>query len=114
MMMSTLFLSTALVTFVTTPEFHVESCIEEPFYLVETVNPRWPIYGRSKREGSIDLTVTVNKDGSIIKNIITYAEPRRLFDKVAKRAISEWKFNKSEFEERCFKMTFNFILDTLE
>jgi len=111
-MMILLALSTILVTFISKPEFEVESCIAEPFALVEYTLPRYPIHVRTG--GYVDLQATVGKDGSVSESTIIRAEPKRLFDKEARRTLKKWKFNTSEHEERCINVTLKWTLEDNE
>lgn len=57
------------------------------------VEPDYPRKAaRQGIEGWVKLKFTVNEDGSVIDVKVVDAEPRRVFNKSAKRAIKRWKF----------------------
>lgn len=109
-----LILTSVLVSFVNTEMYEVESCIGEKFELVEVVDPKWPIHAENYINPYVDFRITVGKQGSIIEHKIIRAEPKRIFDREAWRALRKWKFNESEYAERCFDVTIKFNLGSAE
>jgi TonB family protein len=110
-----LVLISALVSFVNTDTYEVNSCVGEKFALIETVNPQWPIHSdRILGIGYVDIKITVSSEGQVIERQITRSQPNRIFDRQALRALTKWKFNISKHEERCFDVTFKFDPDKFE
>jgi hypothetical protein len=99
----------SLVTFIKNDSFEVESCTATPFEVVKSEIPKWPndVYSTY---GFTEFLVYVDESGGIINSVITSSEPRRIFDRVSKRALSGWQFNKSKNNERCFNVKFKFQL----
>jgi outer membrane biosynthesis protein TonB len=46
----------------------------------------------------------------VVSSDIVTSTPFRIFDRAAKRALAKWGFNKSEANERCFNVKFEFEL----
>ena len=65
------------------------------FELVKTKDAA-PMYPRRAlqrdREGWVDLAVTVSPDGTVESVAVVAANPKRLFERAAIRAISKWEF----------------------
>ena len=65
------------------------------FYLVKTKDVA-PVYPRAAvardREGWVDLAVTVSPDGTVESVAVIAANPKRLFERAAIRAASNWEF----------------------
>jgi TonB family protein len=60
---------------------------------VKTVNPRYPIYARSRAvEGWVKLSFTVDENGKAKGIRIVEASPIQIFDRVAEKALQKWKF----------------------
>ena len=65
----------------------------QDFKLVKRVNPTYPSQAlRARTEGWVELSFTVGVDGSVDGVEVVNANPRRLFDREAMRALSQWKF----------------------
>lgn len=96
-----------LVTYIKNDSFEVESCTATPFEVVKSEKPKWPNDAYSTF-GFTEFQVYVDESGSIISSVIKASEPRRIFDRVSKRALSGWQFNKSKNKERCFNVKFKF------
>jgi len=107
--MVTLLIAASFVTFITTDNFEVESCIGEKFQLIESTQIKYPTYthpSQSNQSGYVDLKVYANADGQVSTVNVIRAQPKRLFNKGARRAVKRWKFNKSIHTERCFNVIF--------
>jgi len=60
---------------------------------VKTVNPRYPIYARSRAvEGWVKLSFTVDENGKAKGIRVVAASPIQIFDRVAEKALRKWKF----------------------
>lgn len=60
---------------------------------VSTVEPDYPREALlDRREGWVDLDVSVNADGSVEDVQVVEASPRRVFERAAVRAVSKWQF----------------------
>ncbi len=65
----------------------------QDFKLVKRVNPTYPSQAlRSRTEGWVELSFTVGVDGNVDGVEVVNANPRRVFDREAMRALSQWKF----------------------
>ena len=61
-----------------------------PLYRVQ---PRYPTKAlRSNKEGYVVLSFDINESGRVINIKVLEAEPKRLFDREAKRALKKWKY----------------------
>jgi protein TonB len=57
------------------------------------IEPRYPIQAaRDGKEGWVTLSFTINKIGGVEDVDVIEAEPRRVFDREAKRALRKWKY----------------------
>lgn len=64
------------------------------FQLVKRVNPTYPPQAlRSRTEGWVELSFTITTDGNVEGVEVVNSEPRRIFDRDAIRALSQWKFS---------------------
>ena len=99
----------SLVAFIKDDSFEVESCTATPFEVVKSEIPKWPNDAYSTY-GFTEFRVYVDESGSIISSAIKASEPTRIFDRVSKRALRGWQFNKSKNKERCFNVKFKFQL----
>ncbi|MCY7295949.1 energy transducer TonB [Alteromonas sp. a30] len=57
------------------------------------IEPRYPIQAaRDGKEGWVRLSFTINEVGGVDDVEVIEAEPRRVFDREAKRALRKWKY----------------------
>lgn len=57
------------------------------------INPKYPPEAaRDGKEGWVDLSFTINEVGGVEDVEVINAEPRRIFDREAKRALRKWKY----------------------
>ncbi|AZZ98213.1 TonB family protein [Pseudoalteromonas sp. R3] len=107
-----LFLTSALVSFIETETYVVESCIGEPFQLVEHVNPAWPLHTEHLEEVAfVHIRATVDNSGKLVGYHINDSKMSRVFSRESIRALKNWRFNASEHAHRCFDVTFKFDSD---
>ena len=63
------------------------------FQLVKRVNPSYPAQAlRSRTEGWVELSFTITTSGDVEDVEVVNSNPRRVFDRDAARALSQWKF----------------------
>ncbi len=102
-------LAANLVTYLNNPKYDVESCTVTPFELVAVTDPLWPT-DTFEQKGEVNLRAYVDSSGMVVSSDIVTSTPFRIFDRAAKRALAKWGFNKSEANERCFNVKFEFEL----
>jgi protein TonB len=57
------------------------------------IDPKYPVEAaRDGREGWVKLQFTINEVGGVEDIIVLEAEPKRLFDREARRALAKWKY----------------------
>ncbi|TLU64865.1 energy transducer TonB [Thalassotalea litorea] len=57
------------------------------------IEPKYPIQAaRDGKEGWVQLSFTINEVGGVDDVTVIAAEPKRIFDKEAKRALRKWKY----------------------
>lgn len=57
------------------------------------IEPKYPIQAaRDGKEGYVILSFTINKIGGVEDVKVLEAQPKRVFDKEAKRALRKWKY----------------------
>ncbi len=57
------------------------------------IEPKYPIQAaRDGKEGWVRLSFTINEIGGVEDVTVTEAQPKRIFDKEAKRALRKWKY----------------------
>ena len=57
------------------------------------IEPKYPIQAaRDGKEGWVTLSFTINEIGGVEDVEVVEAEPKRVFDKEAKRALRKWKY----------------------
>lgn len=57
------------------------------------IEPKYPIQAaRDGKEGWVRLSFSINKIGGVEDVKVTEAQPKRVFDKEAKRALKKWKY----------------------
>ncbi len=63
------------------------------FSLVRRVDPDYPSQAlRARTEGWVELSFTITESGDVENVTVVNANPRRVFDREAMRALSQWKF----------------------
>ncbi len=64
------------------------------FSLVRRVDPDYPSQAlRTRTEGWVELSFTITASGDVEEVSVVNSNPRRIFDREAIRALSQWKFN---------------------
>ncbi|WP_100642057.1 energy transducer TonB [Alteromonas facilis] len=57
------------------------------------IDPKYPVEAaRDGREGWVKLQFTINEVGGVEDITVLEAEPKRLFDREARRALAKWKY----------------------
>lgn len=57
------------------------------------IDPKYPVQAaRDGREGWVKLQFTINELGGVEDIVVLEAEPKRLFDREARRALAKWKY----------------------
>ena len=57
------------------------------------IEPKYPVQAaRDGKEGWVKLSFTINEVGGVEDVTVLEAEPRRIFDREAKRALRKWKY----------------------
>jgi periplasmic protein TonB len=65
----------------------------QDFKLIRRVNAAYPAQAlRSRTEGWVELAFTITVDGDVTDVEVIDANPRRIFDREAARALGQWKF----------------------
>jgi len=83
--------SAFLLFAVTTLSIVNSSCVHSTHSKAELlvrVEPRYPVHARG--EGWVKLTFDINKQGAIENIRIVDSQPARLFDRSAKKSLSQW------------------------
>jgi protein TonB len=63
------------------------------FKLIRRVNASYPAQAlRSRTEGWVELAFTITAEGDVTDVEVVDANPRRIFDREAARALAQWKF----------------------
>lgn len=71
-----------------------EAASVTPPMLAHRVEPVYPPEAkRTRRQGWVDVTFTVQPDGSVSGLSVADADPRYVFDRAALAAVSRWQFN---------------------
>ncbi|GAA5194834.1 energy transducer TonB [Ferrimonas gelatinilytica] len=70
------------------------------------IEPRYPIKAaRDGKEGYVILSFTINELGGVDDVEVIEAEPRRLFDQEARRALRKWKYKPKIVDGKPVKQT---------
>ncbi|BDM65010.1 protein TonB [Shewanella sp. NFH-SH190041] len=70
------------------------------------IEPQWPISAlRDGKEGWVQLSFTINEIGGVEDVKVIKAEPRRLFDREAIRALRKWKYKPKIVDGKAMKQT---------
>lgn len=102
-----------LASAVETPNFKVMSCQSERFELIESPIPSWPVHiHQSEESPKVEIKFLVDSKGEVGYYKVIKANPKRGFIRPSTKALKKWKFNKSDNNERCFKVTFRFTLNS--
>lgn len=65
----------------------------QDFKLIRRVNASYPSQAlRSRTEGWVELAFTITENGDVTDVEVVDANPRRIFDREAARALGQWKF----------------------
>jgi protein TonB len=74
--------------------------------VIVEVMPKYPRQaGRDGKGGVITLGFTVTEAGEVEDIKVIHAEPTRIFNKVAKRALKKWKFKPKVVDGKSIKQT---------
>lgn len=70
------------------------------------IEPQYPIAAaRDGKEGYVQLSFTINEIGGVEDIKIIKAEPKRLFDREAKRALRKWKYKPKMVDGKAVRQT---------
>lgn len=68
------------------------------------IEPKYPIQAaRDGKEGWVKLSFTINEIGGVEDVQVTDAQPKRVFDKEAKRALKKWKYKPKVVDGKALK-----------
>ena len=78
-----------------------------------SIIPKYPTKaGRDGINGWVELTFDINTDGSVGNVKVINTEPKRVFDREARKALKKWKFPKQQEVITNNKVKFPFDIDT--
>jgi protein TonB len=68
------------------------------------IEPKYPVQAaRDGKEGWVQLSFTINEIGGVEDVKVINAEPKRLFDREAKRALRKWKYRPKIVDGKAIK-----------
>ena len=68
------------------------------------IEPKYPIQAaRDGKEGYVILSFTINKIGGVEDVTVLEAQPKRVFNKEAKRALRKWKYKPKVVDGKAMK-----------
>ncbi len=68
------------------------------------IEPKYPIQAaRDGKEGWVKLSFTINEIGGVIDVKVIEAQPKRIFDKEARRALRKWKYKPKVVDGKAIK-----------
>jgi protein TonB len=73
---------------------------------VVRIEPKYPIQAaRDGKEGYVILSFTINKIGGVEDVKVIEAQPKRVFDKEARRALKKWKYRAKVVDGQALRQT---------
>ena len=70
------------------------------------IEPKYPIQAaRDGKEGWVKLSFTINEIGGVEDVTVIEAQPKRVFDKEAKRALRKWKYKPKVEDGKALRQT---------
>ena len=74
------------------------------------IDPKYPPQAaRDGREGWVRLSFTINEVGGVDDIEVIEAEPKRVFDREARRALRKWKYKPKIVDGKAVKQTNMFV-----
>lgn len=76
------------------PGTPADAAASAPPMLTRRIEPAYPAEARrTRRQGWVDVTFTVQPDGSVTGAAVADADPKYVFDRAALTAVSRWQFS---------------------